>query len=47
MSGSTDLKLKYLLFFSADFEEWQCSGAVAYRLTLLLQRVYQWPSPGA
>jgi hypothetical protein len=35
------------LFFSTDFEEWQCSGAVAHRPTLLLQCIYYWASPGA
>lgn len=39
--------LKLLLLFSADIEEWRCSGAVAHRLTLLLQRVYHWASAGA
>lgn len=43
-SFSTTLIL--LLFFSADIEEWRCSGAVAYRLTLLLQCVHHWASTG-
>lgn len=42
-----DRILKLLLFFPTDSEEWRYSGAVAHRLTLLLQCVYYGASPGA
>lgn len=48
-SGSIAILAEFsnYLFFSVDVEEWRCSGTVAHRLTLLLQRVCHWTSAGA